>query len=65
MQTGSIGLASARALLLQGAGVMLTDWDAERLAAVARELGAHGSVAWRLADVTRAERVQAAVRATG
>lgn len=62
--TGSIGLASARALLLQGASVMLTDLDAERLAAAARELGAHGSVAWRVADVTRAEQVQAAVQAT-
>lgn len=62
--TGSIGLASARALLLQGAGVMLTDLDAQGLADAADELSALGPVAWRVADVTSAEQVQAAVQAT-
>jgi NAD(P)-dependent dehydrogenase (short-subunit alcohol dehydrogenase family) len=37
---GSLGLASARLLLAEGAKVMLVDLDAERLARAARELGA-------------------------
>ena len=37
---GSLGFASARALVAEGAKVMLVDLDGERLAEAARELGA-------------------------
>ena len=50
---GSLGLASARALLAEGAKVMLVDIDADKLAHAVRELGTD-KAAFVAADVTDA-----------
>lgn len=60
---GGIGAAVCRQLAAQGMAVFLTDLEAaplEELAARLREAGAPG-VAWRVADVTDAAQVAAAV----
>jgi NAD(P)-dependent dehydrogenase (short-subunit alcohol dehydrogenase family) len=58
---GSIGLATARRLCSEGASAMIVDLDAESL-----EQAAAGSerIAWHAADVTQADQVENAVRAT-
>jgi NAD(P)-dependent dehydrogenase (short-subunit alcohol dehydrogenase family) len=52
---GSLGFASARALVAEGAKVMLVDLDAERLAQAARELGSNRAafVAANVADAAQ------------
>jgi NAD(P)-dependent dehydrogenase (short-subunit alcohol dehydrogenase family) len=57
---GSIGLASARAFVAHGASVVLADLDQAALERAADSLGSD-AVAWRSADVTSSEQVQAAV----
>jgi NAD(P)-dependent dehydrogenase (short-subunit alcohol dehydrogenase family) len=57
---GSIGLATARAFVAEGARVMIVDLEEEALAGAAAAL-ASDAVAWRVVDVTDAEQVQAAV----
>ena len=57
---GSIGLATARAFVAEGARVLLTDLDDEALAAAVQSL-ASDAVAWRVADVTSETEVAAAV----
>jgi NAD(P)-dependent dehydrogenase (short-subunit alcohol dehydrogenase family) len=57
---GSIGLATARAFLAEGARVMLVDLDEADLARAAEGLEAD-AVAWTAADVTSSEQVEAAV----
>jgi NAD(P)-dependent dehydrogenase (short-subunit alcohol dehydrogenase family) len=61
---GSIGLASARALVAEGASVMLVDLDSAALAGAAESIGSAPSVAWQVADVTDEAQVRAAVEAT-
>ena len=51
---GSFGLASVRALLAEGARVMLVDLDADKLARTVREL-ATDKAAFVAADVTDAD----------
>jgi NAD(P)-dependent dehydrogenase (short-subunit alcohol dehydrogenase family) len=58
---GSIGLASARAFVGEGARVLLVDVDADGLAKAAATIDAGEAVAWRVADVTDSSQVQAAV----
>jgi len=55
---GSLGFASARALVAEGAKVMLVDLDGDRLAKAARELGADRSafVAANVADAEQTRR---------
>jgi NAD(P)-dependent dehydrogenase (short-subunit alcohol dehydrogenase family) len=60
---GSIGLATARAFLAEGARVMLVDLDEADLARAAEGLEAD-AVAWTAADVTSSEQVEAAVAGT-
>jgi NAD(P)-dependent dehydrogenase (short-subunit alcohol dehydrogenase family) len=60
---GSIGLATTRLFLAEGARVMIVDREAEHLARAVGELG-HPEVAQAVADVTRAKEVEAAIRAT-
>src|SRR5271170_6136346 len=50
---GSLGLASVRVLLAEGASVMLVDLDADKLARTVRELGTNRA-AFVAADVTDA-----------
>jgi NAD(P)-dependent dehydrogenase (short-subunit alcohol dehydrogenase family) len=50
---GSLGLASARVLLAEGAKVMLVDLDADKLAGIVRDLGTN-KAAFVAADVTDA-----------
>jgi NAD(P)-dependent dehydrogenase (short-subunit alcohol dehydrogenase family) len=59
---GSIGAASARALVAEGARVVVTDLDADRVAAVAAELGGDEVAAGTVADVTDSAQVRAAVQ---
>lgn len=59
---GGIGLAAARALLADGARVMLTDIDNERLARAAAGLGEGAAAA--ILDVTSRDSWQSAVEAT-
>jgi NAD(P)-dependent dehydrogenase (short-subunit alcohol dehydrogenase family) len=62
---GSIGLATARTFIAEGASVMLLDLDADALASAAASVdGDADSVAWRATDVTREEQVRAAVEDT-
>jgi len=64
---GSIGLATARAFVAEGARVMLTDLDAgrlERAAESARSEAPGSQVDWLVADVTAADQVRAAVEET-
>ena len=60
---GSIGLASARRFVAEGAKVMLVDLQEQRLRSAAAELPA-SQVAYRVADVGRASDVRAYVDAT-
>jgi NAD(P)-dependent dehydrogenase (short-subunit alcohol dehydrogenase family) len=60
---GSIGLASARAFLAEGAEVMIVDRDEESLARARADLGSE-KLAVKTVDVTSSEQVQAAVAAT-
>ncbi|HEY6511266.1 MAG TPA: SDR family NAD(P)-dependent oxidoreductase [Burkholderiaceae bacterium] len=56
---GSVGLASARALLAEGARVHLVDRDARSLQAAAKALAAHpGRVSRSVADVADAEQTR-------
>lgn len=57
---GSIGLASARAFLAEGASVVIADLATEDLQRAAASLDSD-SVAWTVADVTSSGQVQAAV----
>ncbi|MEV6348455.1 SDR family NAD(P)-dependent oxidoreductase [Actinoplanes sp. NPDC051851] len=58
---GSVGAATARALVREGARVLLAGLSATGLAAVDRELGASRS-AWVVTDVTDASQVRRAVQ---
>ena len=60
---GSIGLATARAFLAEGAQVMIVDLAADGLERAADELGSV-SLAHRVVDVTNEDQVRQAVRAT-
>lgn len=57
---GSIGLATARAFVAEGAKVMIVDLDQGELAGAAEGTA---DLAWYAADVTRSEQVEEAVRA--
>jgi len=62
---GSIGAASARLLLQEGAKVMITDLQEAALKKAAAEIGGHGgSLAWVAADVTRSDQVKGVVART-
>jgi NAD(P)-dependent dehydrogenase (short-subunit alcohol dehydrogenase family) len=60
---GSIGLATARAFVAEGAKVMIADLDEGSLERAAASLGGDG-MAWRATDVTDSDQVAAAVNAT-
>jgi len=60
---GSIGVATARAFVAQGARVMIVDLDDTALASACGSLGAEAA-AWRVTDVTVEADVEAAVAAT-
>ena len=60
---GSVGMATARRFVAEGARVCLAGIDVERLAGCGRELGAEAAH-WTVADVTDAGQVADAVRAT-
>ncbi len=61
---GSIGLATARAFIAEGARVMIADLE-DALARAADSIDAAGdAVAWQATDVTDSEQVMAAVTAT-
>ncbi len=60
---GSIGLATARAFVAQGAQVMIADLEPEALERAAASL-AGDALAWQVCDVTRSQDVEAAVAAT-
>ena len=60
---GSIGLATARAFVAEGAKVMITDLSDDALARAAASSGSD-DVVWRVTDVTDSEQVRAAVQAT-
>jgi NAD(P)-dependent dehydrogenase (short-subunit alcohol dehydrogenase family) len=57
---GSIGLATARAFVAEGARVMIVDLDEERVRGAADSVGA----SWRVCDVTSSSEVREAVAAT-
>lgn len=57
---GSIGLATARAFVAEGARVLIVDLEAERLEQAAATLDSD-AVGWRAAEVTNSDQVQAAV----
>ncbi|MEK4606272.1 SDR family oxidoreductase [Geobacillus sp. FSL W8-1251] len=61
-----LGKAVARALVLEGANVMITSWNEEKLQEAAEELnGLHkGRVAYTRADVTKAEDIRQLVAKT-
>ena len=59
---GSIGLATARAFVAEGAKVLIVDLEESALARAAASLPVDGDlVVWRVTDVTREDQVQAAV----
>jgi len=60
---GSIGLASAKLLLAEGAKVMLTDLSADALKEIAAQLGGDG-VAWCATDVTKSDQVKNTIAET-
>ena len=60
--SGGIGVAAARMLADEGASVMLVDLDGDRLAAVARSIGARAD--YTVADVADAEQVKGFVART-
>jgi NAD(P)-dependent dehydrogenase (short-subunit alcohol dehydrogenase family) len=57
---GSIGLATARAFVAEGARVLLVDLDQDQLERAAASIEGD-AVAWTVADVTSSEQVQRAV----
>lgn len=59
---GSIGAAGARALVAEGARVVVSDLDEERVAALAADLGGDEVAAATVADVTDSAQVRAAVQ---
>jgi NAD(P)-dependent dehydrogenase (short-subunit alcohol dehydrogenase family) len=59
---GSIGAASARALVAEGARVVVTDLEPERVGALAAELGGDEVAVATVADVTDSAQVRAAVQ---
>jgi NAD(P)-dependent dehydrogenase (short-subunit alcohol dehydrogenase family) len=59
---GSIGLATARAFVGEGANVMIVDLRDDDLIRAAAVIDNHDAVTWRAADVTQADQVQAAVQ---
>ncbi|MFZ0039789.1 MAG: SDR family NAD(P)-dependent oxidoreductase [Solirubrobacteraceae bacterium] len=61
---GSIGQATVRAFLAEGAKVMLADLDERELAETASSLDGDERVQWTVADVTSSEQVEAAVTKT-
>jgi NAD(P)-dependent dehydrogenase (short-subunit alcohol dehydrogenase family) len=61
---GSIGFATARAFVAEGARVMLADLGEDDLAAAAADLGGVEDAAWCVADVSSEPQVQAAVADT-
>jgi NAD(P)-dependent dehydrogenase (short-subunit alcohol dehydrogenase family) len=62
---GSIGQATARAFVAEGARVMIVDLEEEALARAADSIGASGdTVVWQATDVTDSEQVLGAVTAT-
>jgi len=60
---GSIGVATARLLLQEGAKVMLIDLREAELKNAAAEIGGD-CLAWSVSDVTRSDQIQAFVKAT-
>ena len=60
---GSIGAATARAFVAEGARALLADLDEAALAAAASSIGSD-AVAWQVTDVTSEDQVTAAVQAT-
>jgi NAD(P)-dependent dehydrogenase (short-subunit alcohol dehydrogenase family) len=60
---GSIGLATARAFVSEGAHVLIADLDEASLARAAAGLGSDAA-GWAVADVTNEQQVEAAVRDT-
>jgi NAD(P)-dependent dehydrogenase (short-subunit alcohol dehydrogenase family) len=60
---GSIGVATARAFVAEGARVLIADLDEAALAQAAASIGSE-AVVWKVTDVTSEEQVAAAVVAT-
>src|ERR1700733_1122845 len=60
---GSIGLATARAFVAEGAKVMIVDLSEDALVRAAASCDSDDMV-WRATDVTDSEQVRAAVQAT-
>jgi NAD(P)-dependent dehydrogenase (short-subunit alcohol dehydrogenase family) len=58
---GSIGIATARAFVAEGARVLITDLDATALTEAAASIGSSDVIRSRVADVTSEEQVAAAV----
>ncbi len=58
---GSIGAASAKLLVTEGAKVVLVDLDEAALKKVAAEIGGGEAVAWCTADVTKSDQVKNAI----
>ncbi|HEX3616392.1 MAG TPA: SDR family oxidoreductase [Solirubrobacteraceae bacterium] len=58
---GSIGVATARAFVAEGARVLITDLDAAALTDAAESIGSSDLISSRVADVTNEEHVAAAV----
>jgi NAD(P)-dependent dehydrogenase (short-subunit alcohol dehydrogenase family) len=61
---GSIGAASAKLLVHQGAKVMIVDLNEAALTKAAAEIGGGDSLAWFAADVTKSDQVKGAVSAS-
>src|ERR1700678_4652440 len=62
---GSIGAASDKLLVTEGAKVVLVDLDEAALKKVAAEIGGGEAVAWCTADVTKSDQVKNAVATAG
>jgi NAD(P)-dependent dehydrogenase (short-subunit alcohol dehydrogenase family) len=61
---GSIGAASAKLLLQEGAKLMLTDLQEAALKKTAAAIGGGDNVAWCAADVTKSDQVKNAISST-
>jgi NAD(P)-dependent dehydrogenase (short-subunit alcohol dehydrogenase family) len=61
---GSIGVASARLLLEEGAKVMITDLHEAALQKAAAVVGGGDNLAWCMADVTKSDQVKGAIART-